>query len=125
MRRSTFRLLISLLLALTIPVQTIAAVAADICWSLGEQHHATTVHDHAAGQDHGSAAGHHHGDEPSDQTAGNAHCPPCAACCTTTAISSSVPVLLPDGAAAGEIAVRLPSFSGIQPDGLDRPPLAL
>jgi len=111
MRRSVSRLLISLLLALTIPVQAIAGVAAGMCTALG--HH-----------DHGTAA-HHHGDESSDKTTGNAHCPPCAACCATTAISSSILTLLPDGPAAGHVAVRLPSFSGIQPHRLDRPPLAL
>jgi hypothetical protein len=125
MRRSTSRLLITLLLALTIPVQTIAAVAADICSSLGEPHHATAVHDHAAGQGHDGTAGHHHSDEPSDQSTGSAHCPPCASCCTATAISSPVAILIPESPAAGQIAVRPLSFSGIQPDGLDRPPLAL
>ena len=118
-----FRVLISLLLALAIPIQAMAGVAAGICTTLG--HHEQSLpalHDHASHED---SAAHHHGDEPSDQATGNAHCPPCAACCATTAISSSVLILLPDGAAAGEIAVRLPSYSGIQPDGLDRPPLAL
>jgi len=119
MRRSTSRFLISLLLALTIPVQAMAAVTAGICSSLGHAHHATaTLHDHGGGHSHDA-------DEPSEHAAGNAHCPPCAACCTTTAISSSVLILLPASPAAGEIAVRLPSFAGIQPDGLDRPPLAL
>lgn len=123
MRRSTSRLLISLLLALAIPVQAIAGIAAGICTTFGHHDHGSAaLHDHAGDED---GAVHHHGDEPSDQTTGDAHCPPCAACCTTTAISSSVLTLLPDGHAAGEIAVRLPSFSGIQPDGLDRPPLAL
>lgn len=123
MRRSTSRLLISLLLALTIPVQAIAAVAAGMCTALGHHDHgAAAVHDHTS---HDGSAGHHDGDAAPDKATDNAHCPPCAACCTTTAISSSVLILLSDGPAAGEIAVRLPSFSGIQPDGLDRPPLAL
>jgi hypothetical protein len=113
MRRSTSRLLISLLLALAIPVQAIAGVAEGMC-----------LHDDAVMHDHESAD-HHHGDAPSDKTAGDAHCAPCAGCCATTAISSFALLLLPAGPAAAHVAARLPWFCGIQPDGLDRPPLAL
>jgi hypothetical protein len=125
MRRSTSRLLISLVLALTIPVQAIAGVAAGMCTVLGhDDHGAAAPHHHTVANDH-DGAGHHDGDDASDKTAGNAHCPPCAACCATTAIPSSALSLLAHRPAASEIAVRLPSFSGIQPDRLERPPLAL
>jgi hypothetical protein len=122
MRRSTSRTLVCLLLALTLPIQAIAAVAADVCMTVGHQPHAAS---HAAEHSHDGSADGHHGDEPSDKTSGNAHCPPCAACCATTAISSSILTLLPDGPTAAHVAARLLSFYGIQPDRLDRPPLAL
>jgi hypothetical protein len=112
------RLVITGLLALVIPIQGIAAVTARLCATLG--HHETStpaVHDHADGHAHDAEA-------PAPAAAG-AHCPPCVACCAAAAISASARIFIPDPPAAAVTSAAPLSFSGIQPDGLDRPPRLL
>jgi hypothetical protein len=110
------RLLLAFALALAVPLQGLAATSAGLCMALGH-HDAGVTHSHDAD----AGAGHHHnGDEPSA-----AHCPPCVACCAAAAISSSGVIVTAEEHADGVIAAGPPSFSGIQPDTLDRPPLAL
>jgi hypothetical protein len=115
MRRSRHRFVLALVLALTIPLQALAAAGAGICGATG--HHSTAEaapHDHEAALDHEGAAGDHH-----------AYCPPCAGCCASAAISSSELLLLPQPAIAAHIAAGPPSFTTLHPESLDRPPLAL
>ena len=115
------RILITLALALTVPIQGAAAATAGLCMVLG--HHETAVagsHNHAAGADH--HPDHHTG---SDKSAGSAHCPPCVACCATAAISPLAWIFVPEPPTVSVIAASEPLFPGIQPDKLDRPPLAL
>jgi hypothetical protein len=118
--RKLLRFVILLTVSLAVPLQGAAAVSAAQCMALGH-------HDTAAGHDH-SLAGHDidgKHDHKSHAPAGGAHCGPCAACCTTAAISFFVPV--PIGAQAAESPVgALPSsLAGVQPDQLDRPPRLL
>jgi hypothetical protein len=77
---------------------------------------------HEAYADHG--ANHAH-DSDSDDHAGGAHCPPCVACCAAAAISSLALIFVPEPPTVSVIAAPEPLFPGIQPDKLDRPPLAL
>jgi hypothetical protein len=126
-----FRLVAVLLLALTIPLQGMAAVAGAQCMALAHhedgnaQENQAHVHDDADGHDsaphmHSGDSAASHGDEGS-----NNHCGPCTACCASASIAGSM----------GHSIVSSPSNTkyvffqslppGVQPDGLDRPPLAL
>lgn len=121
MAKKLFHLLVVLAIALVVPIQGIAAVSAGICMGLGHG----GAHSHDSG-----AADHHHGADPHDEgaaggTSGGAHCPPCASCCAVTAIASFPLVFIPESPAAALIAALLPGSSGVVPEKLDRPPLAL
>lgn len=126
------RILIALTLALAVPLQGVAAATAGLCMALG--HHDAgfaASHDHAT--DHGaqhaqgddSVADHKHGHEILENSPAGAHCPPCVACCAAGAISSFPHIFIPELPADSVIAAPELSFSGIQPERLDRPPLAL
>lgn len=130
MRSRLSRLPIALVLALAVPIQGAAAATAGLCMALG--HHTAgvaTSHDHATNHE----AHHAHGDdsdadrshEVSDNSPNNVHCPPCVACCAAAAISSFPQIFIPEPPTASVIAAPELSFSGLQPDRLDRPPLAL
>ena len=122
MLKSLSRLIIAALLALTVPIQGIAAVHAGLCHEL-EDHGNAPLHDDAAGghaHDAGTAHHHHGGDE-----AQHAHCPPCVSCCAATAIASFPLVLDTQQPANSLVAASPASFNGLPPDRLDRPPLPL
>src|SRR5262245_28902976 len=114
-----------LVLALAVPLQGTAAVTAGLCMAMG--HHDTghgldNVPGHAAGGHHEDSPSHH---EHSDADHSKPHCAPCVACCAATAIPSRATLFVPDRPAASRIAAASVSFTGISPDQLDRPPLAL
>ena len=132
MRKSLPRLLVVLALALTVPIQGVAAVSAGLCMALG--HHGGSTqgadHHHADGADHHHADGaaHQHGEssgtsdkQPDKQT----HCPPCVSCCASAAIVSYSPFVVDRRAASSVAAAPSVAFSGVAPETLDRPPLAL
>jgi|SRR6266404_7131557 len=108
------RLLIAFALTLTVPLQGLASVTAGLCTAMGHHEAAMSV-GHDQGTDH-----HAH-----DMDASAAHCPPCVACCAAAAISPFTQVLIPEASVASAITALPLSFSGIQPETLDRPPLAL
>ena len=128
MPKSFFRLLAVLLLVLTIPVQGMAAVTGTQCMALahhqdggGENH----AHDDADGHDsaphaHSGDSAATHGDE-----GGNNHCGPCTACCASASIAgpTGLSIFTPPSNVA-YVFSQLPP-PGVQPDGFDRPPLAL
>jgi hypothetical protein len=125
-----FRILTTLTLALVVPIQGAAAATAGLCMALG--HHDAGIaaaHDHASGHGahhvHSNDSGAGHGNEASDSSPGGAHCPPCVACCAAAAISALPQIFIPEPPTASVIAAPELSFSGIQPEQLDRPPLAL
>jgi hypothetical protein len=92
---------------------------------VGSSHdHAT---DHAVRHAHGDDSGtvHKHGNEISGNSLSSAHCPPCVACCAAAAISSLAQIFIPEPPTLSVIAAPDFAFSGVQPDQLDRPPLAL
>jgi ABC-type Zn2+ transport system substrate-binding protein/surface adhesin len=134
MRIKLVRMLVALAMTLMVPLQGVAGVSAGLCMALGDHQGTTTAHDHGSDHDHGTAHEHHSDASASGQhehgmgtenPAGEAHCPPCVACCAAAAISSFSQVSIPEAAAGSAIAVIPPSFSGVQPETLDRPPLAL
>lgn len=117
------RVLLVLALALAVPAQAMSALMAGLC--MANDHHAGAVHSHD-GDDH-----HSHDQDAAPEHAGNAnpasgaYCPPCVACCAAAAISSAASSFVPERPAADPIAADPSSATGFQPDGLDRPPLAL
>lgn len=116
------RLLIAFALVLAVPAQAVAAAGADLCMAFG--HHGEGMQ---AAHDQDAGAGHHH-DEGGKGADGShdAHCPPCASCCATAAAVATFPsFVLPEQAARWIPAARPVSFSGVSPETLDRPPLAL
>jgi ABC-type Zn2+ transport system substrate-binding protein/surface adhesin len=134
MRIKLVRMLVALAMTWMVPLQGVAGVGAGLCMALGDHQGITTAHDHGSAHDHGAAHEHDSDASASDQheqgtgtgnPAGDAHCPPCVACCAAAAISSFSQVSIPEAAAGCAIAVIPPSFSGVQPETLDRPPLAL
>jgi hypothetical protein len=120
MPKSFLRLLALLLLALTIPVQGMAAVMGAQCMALthhedgnGHENHAH-VHDDANGQ---HAAPHDEG--------GNNHCGPCTACCASASIAGPLGHSILSSPSNTKYVFFQSLPPGVQPDGLDRPPLAL
>jgi hypothetical protein len=121
MPRRLFRVLVAVLLGVTVPVQGLTAVEAGLCMAMSED---GQDHTHEGGShDHGGAApAHDHGQPPAgNQDSGNAHCPPCA----TAAIAPTAKIALPDTPPVAAIAAPQSWISGVVPDDLDRPPLAL
>jgi hypothetical protein len=121
MAKPLLRLLAVVLLGLVVPAQGMASVAAGQCMALGHHQDAGDgdhEHPHDGAHEHDNAA------MQDDETA-DAHCGPCVACCGSFSIAAPVSILL----------IALPSsephlFSpfpplAVQPQGLDRPPLAL
>lgn len=126
------RLLIIVLVALAVPVQGALAVTAGQCMALtqetggGHEHHG-----HGQAADHSAGSSHSHADE-ADGNAADAegasngqHCGPCTACCASASIADSG--ALPLLSAASDAPYLFSQFPpiGVQPDGVDRPPLAL
>jgi hypothetical protein len=115
--------LLAVSLALVVPVQATAALTAGLCMSMGHHEGAADDSDHSM---HSHADGHE--GSPADRAtdAGNeAHCGPCAACCASASIAGAPALAI--GAAPGHPAYVFSPYPplGVQPDGLDRPPLAL
>ncbi len=115
------RLLIALVMALTVPLQGLAATAAGICMAMGH-HEAGLAAGHAQAPDHSHDS---NASSPHDDSAAqNDHCAPCVSCCAAASISA-VPQILSSAAPATEAIPASPaSPPGILPDGFDRPPLA-
>ena len=126
MRLKLLRLL-AIAIALAVPLQGFAAVAAQ-CLTLG-QHQAGGDHSRGHGHDHGDLGGHDHASHSqSDQTGSSdghevgkgVHCGPSTVCIAGTA---GLPIL----PAPSHAPYLFSQFSplGVQPGGLYRPPLAL
>jgi hypothetical protein len=130
MPRIFLRLLAVALLALAIPLQGLAAVTAGQCMTFG--HHQDAGHeshgDAQDGEDGHDHAAHSHSDESAgnaDDEGAGAHCGPCTACCASASIAGPQGLsILSDPSDAQYVFSQFPPI-GVQPDGLDRPPLAL
>jgi hypothetical protein len=130
--KSLARLLMVVLVVLAVPLQGAAAVTAGQCMALTQQ--GDSGHDnHSHGQDghHHSAPSHSDADEGGSKAvddedgANGAHCGPCTACCASASIAG--PGALSILSAASNAPYLFSQFPpiGVQPDGVDRPPLAL
>ena len=121
------RLLFLFAVALTVPIQGVAAVSAGFCMALGH-HGAPESHDYAVDghpHDDGAAPEHHHHEGTSgDKSSQDSHCPPCVSCCAAAAIAPFQPVTTPEQSACWVVTALCARFSGVPPDKLDRPPLA-
>jgi hypothetical protein len=107
--------LLALLLALAVPLQGFAAVSAVLCMAQSQDASVTPHHDSHDRHDHPGR------DQDRAKSAGHA-CSACAACCSSAAISYAMaPVLTAPHAMRAE-ALAAPSFAGIPPVSLDRPP---
>ena len=128
MAKRLFRLFAFVLLALTIPVQGMAAVMAGQCMALGHHQEEAGGHDdgHAVTEGHDHAS-HSHSDEGSGTPANEdgGHCGPCVACCASASIAASIASVSPCAPHTAVAQVPYPFLAGIQPDELDRPPLVL
>jgi hypothetical protein len=121
MSNAVARLAIAMLVALVIPVHATAGAVADLCMVLGHHgggaaaEHDATAHSHQSDGRGGSQVDGHDGGA----------CASCAACCGTAAISGlQVRPIEPFGSYPP--TSKLPSgLSGLLPERLDRPPLAL
>jgi hypothetical protein len=120
--------LIAVLVALVVPLQGMAALAASQCMALG--HHDAAAMDHAAHAmdrdahaEHGD--GHDHASHAASDEPEGTHCGPCTACCASATIAGAAPLAIePDAFSAPYAFVAQPPVR-LAPDELDRPPLAL
>src|SRR5438045_5969583 len=123
-----------LALTLAVPLQGFAAVTGGLCMAMGHHGHASGIEHVQAGSSEDaqgleehlhpthSPTGHTHSD---GDHSGTAHCAPCVACCAATAITPSTLLFVPDEPPVSATAAASASFTGVSPDQLDRPPLAL
>jgi hypothetical protein len=126
--------LFAVVIALVVPLQGMAVVVAGQCMAFGH-HEATAGHDSDGqapdGQDGHNHAAHSHADDTasmaqSDEGDGNgAHCGPCTACCASAAIAGPSGVSILSSPSNTTYAFSQFPPIGVQPDGLDRPPLPL
>jgi hypothetical protein len=121
MPRTLFRILAAALLALTIPIQGLAAVKAGVCMAMGahDDHHRSAVA-HA----HGAYAHDHEESSSEGSHAGNGHCPPCVSCCAAAVIAPTTKVSLAEAAPFAAITAPQYWIAGVLPDNPERPPLA-
>lgn len=122
--------LVAVLVALVVPLQGMAALAASQCMALGH-HDAAMAHDAQASQEghehhgHDAAADHDGHAKADDSDSGSSHCGPCTACCASATIAGPAPLAIePDTFSAPYAFVAQPPVR-LAPDELDRPPLAL
>ncbi|HEX2333004.1 MAG TPA: hypothetical protein VHI32_07515 [Burkholderiales bacterium] len=114
---------LAVLVALVVPLQGMAAVAAGQCMALGH---------HEDGGEHNSSHAHapdshSHADsgKPVGESETNADCGPCIACCSSVSIAPLYGAsILPPPAIAQYMFSQFPPI-GIEPDGVYRPPLSL
>jgi hypothetical protein len=117
MRNAIFRMVAIAVLALAVPIQGMGAVSAGQCMAFDP------AHDHGHGD--ADSADSHANQDSGDGGARPPHCGPCVACCASAYIASRAELSLL--AARSEVQYFVTQFPplGVQPDGLDRPPLVL
>jgi hypothetical protein len=126
MLRGFFRILALALLALAVPIQGMASVAAGQCMTLGHHQDAGAqghAHDGDDGHDH-DVHSHTEDGKPAGESGANPHCGPCTACCASASIAAPTLVSL----MSARTTTTQYAFSpfppiGVEPDGVYRPPL--
>jgi hypothetical protein len=106
------------LLAICMPFQAALAVSTGQCIAL-KHHEAPAGQDGHDMHDHASHEGHDHGNAPGSP------CGPCAACCASAAIAGTSGIALQLPRISAPVAAAPLQPTGVPPDKLDRPPLAL
>jgi hypothetical protein len=124
---------LAVVIALVIPVQGMAALAAGLCMSFG--HHDTVAEDqgHAAhGHDADDHAPHSHDEAGAPGPVADAadeghaaHCAPCTGCCTSVSIAGPIVLTIAAPPTHPKYVITQHPPLGLQPGGLYRPPLAL
>ena len=135
MLRNLTRFLVALAVALAVPAQGYAAVAAGLCMALGHHQDAQAGANEHGTHDHGAASAHNHAAAPahdvdadgdkSGKSHDKAHCPPCVSCCAAATIAPAAGIGVPEMAPVAAVPSAPYSLAGILPEKLDRPPLAL
>jgi hypothetical protein len=116
------RLLLIAVLAIVVPFQGAAAVGAGQCMALGH-HDSAGNHGHDSHNYDSHAGSTNSADDHGAATA--THCGPCTACCASAAIAGPARLsILSSLSETQYFFSQLPPL-GVQPDGVDRPPLAL
>lgn len=121
--------LIAVVVALIVPLQGMAALAASQCMALGHHDAAAMGMGMAAQDSHGDhgheGAVHEQDREAQSGDAPSPHCGPCTACCASAAMSGPAPLsIAPEVLGAPYVFAAEPPVR-LAPDELDRPPLAL
>lgn len=131
MPKAFFRFLAVLLLAITIPLQGMAAVTAAQCMAVG--HHQdgagqdNDAHDQAEADGHDQPTHAHSdaGDAKQSDDGKQSPCGPCTACCASASIAGPARLsILTSPSNVAYVFSQLPP-PGAPLEGLDRPPLAL
>jgi len=130
MPEAFFRFL-AVLLALTLPIQGMASVVAAQCMAAG--HHQDGVPHESQAHEQDGADAHEHAAHSHDEAAAaqadeggkTSHCGPCTACCASASIAGSVGISIPSSPSNTKYLFSQFPPLGFQPDGIDRPPLAL
>lgn len=117
--------LLAVAVAITMPIQGMAAVTAGQCMAFGHHEqgpgHDRPGHDTHASGDADASPTHEH----DEQEAGDAHCGPCVACCASASIAGAMPIRVFSSHANTKYVLSQAASPGIAPHRLDRPPLAL
>jgi hypothetical protein len=114
--------LIVIALAVLLPLQGMATVMVGQCMTLG--HHQDVAPDpqsHA----HDEHEGHAHDGHEHDGDSKSGHCGPCTACCASASIAGPAAFVIASLRSDVAYVFTQSPPPTVQPDGLDRPPLAL
>jgi hypothetical protein len=124
--------LLAIAIALAVPIQGMAVITAGLCMTLEHHQGAPAQDGHAqGGHDGHDKAAHSHSDEAGNNAEGDegkdqgTHCGPCTACCASASIAGPAGLSIPSSPSNAAYAFSQFPPLGVQPDGLDRPPLAL
>lgn len=126
----SFVRLLALTLALAVPIQGVAGVAAGLCMAFAHHEDTSLVDETLQPQAHHDHASHSHADEglakaSADDDGNGAHCGPCTACCASASIAGSAELPLPSAPSHAAYVFSQSPPLGVPPSGLYRPPLAL
>jgi len=119
--------MLAVLVALVVPIQGMASVAAGQCMALGHHQDAGDNghgHDDGDGHDH-DAHSQADGGKPAGESGTNAHCGPCTACCASASIASPTLASIVRAPTVTQYAFSQFPPIGVEPDGVYRPPLPL
>jgi hypothetical protein len=118
---------LAVLVALVVPLQGMTSVTVGQCMTLGHHQDAgDNFHERHEGDGH-SHNGHSHADEGkhAEDSGTGTHCGPCAACCASVSIAPLSDVWIRPHPTIAQYLFSQSPPTGIEPDGVYRPPLPL